>query len=69
MIKKKRIILDLNPDEMDRLNKLCDSVGEKSRTTTIRRAIRLLEMSDTKQKEGYVPMFKKGNQIIEVVII
>lgn len=69
MTKKKRVILDFNPEEMDMLDKLCDSLGEKTRTATIRRAIHLLKLSDDKQGEGYILMFKKGNQIIEVVII
>jgi len=61
-----RVVLELNNNGIENLDKLKERMGIKTRTELIRHALALLDIAQEKQKDGYRLQFKKGDSITEV---
>jgi len=60
--------MDFTPEVMKEIDELKDDLGLKSRTEMIRYAVGLLKTVSEMKRDGYSMQFKKGDEIVAIVL-
>lgn len=66
---KVRMILDVPEEIANNIDARKDKLGFKTRTALVRHALSVLFMMDDKLSDGYTMQFKRGDEIVEVVLL